>query len=92
MAQILYITDYLIFAKYKLERCRSQVTIEFGKSLTGDVLVEIMSMGGQVFYNVNLKEEMLRDGRYTIDLGTQPRGIYLLLINKQVVKDKVVLQ
>jgi hypothetical protein len=68
------------------------LTIEFGKSLTGDVLVEIMSMGGQVFYNVNLKEEMLRDGRYTIDLGTQPRGIYLLLINKQVVKDKVVLQ
>jgi hypothetical protein len=71
---------------------RDNLIIEFGEEVTKDVLIEIMSMTGQVVFKVKLNKDVLRDGRYTFDLASQPRGVYLLKINNQVVKEKIVLQ
>jgi hypothetical protein len=68
------------------------LTIEFSEPFKDDMLIEIMSISGQIINSVNLKKDMLPNRRYMIDISSQARGMYMVIINHQVVKEKILLQ
>jgi hypothetical protein len=67
-----------------------KVTLDFGDGLTETLQIEVIAVNGKSFYKVNVN--VSTDGKVNLSLGSLARGMYLLKINNQVVKDKLILQ
>lgn len=66
------------------------VTIDFGYSLSGTLQIEIVALDGKSFYKDHVSSTV--NGKINLSLGSLPRGMYLLKINNEILKDKLILQ
>ena len=71
---------------------RDEVTLDFGTGLPENAFqIEVINGNGQTFYKKDVSSDS-NNSKIKMNLGSLPRGMYLLKINNKVLKDKLILQ